>query len=355
MSNDLTERPDRLQLVRFADLVTRAPAPWSVRGFLREQSVAMLYGRRGCYKSFLALDLAASIATGTEWHGYPIVAPGLVIYVAGEGGGGMVQRSRAWSEQHGILPNRINLQFITEPVIITGDSLDLDLLVHRIQQAIDWYPEGTIDQETGHQYDSPVAREWPVLIVIDTLARCFLGDENKQEDMGMFIQGLDRLKMEFNCSLLVLHHTGLNESRERGSTSLGGACDTIYRVDADKDLKTLTLTNEKMKDSREPEPLTLSYREVQVARRPLDEPNEDLTSVIIESGDPDGVVKQAEMLQILKEAGPLTWADWFGSTDLSKTSFYRYMMELKKSGQIIKEKGKWGLIGSTTKKYVEPN
>src|SRR5216683_2634569 len=99
----LIERPDRLLLCSFGDLVNSPPAPWMVRGVLREQSVSLLYGRRGCYKSFVALDLAASLATGIPWQGHPIPTSGLVIYVAGEGGGGMVQRARAWAEFHQII------------------------------------------------------------------------------------------------------------------------------------------------------------------------------------------------------------------------------------------------------------
>lgn len=337
----LVERPDRLQLCPFHELVNRPPAPWAVRGFLRTSSVALLYGRRGCFKSFLALDLAASLATGLPWHGHDIVDPGLVIYIAAEGGGGMVQRSRAWAEEHGIDPSKIRLLFVTEPAIINGDSEDMDVLIHRIREAIDWHDEGWREPDTGFVHEMPTAREWPVMIVIDTLARCFSGDENQQEDMGMFIQGVDRLKMEFNASIFILHHTGRDESHERGSTALGGACDTIYRVDADADTKQLTLTNEKMKDSREPSPIVLACREVQVARRPSDDPNEDLTSIVIESASASTEAKQAEMLSILDEHRSLSYADWLGLTDIPKTTFKRYIVGLRQSGQIVKENDEW--------------
>lgn len=340
----LEARPDRLQLCPFAELVNRPPAPWAIRGLLREQSVALLYGRRGCYKSFIALDVAASLATGTPWHAHDIMNPGLVIYIAGEGGGGMVQRARAWAEQHGIDPKLIRILFVTEPAIVAGESVDMDILIHRIREAIDWHDEGWRDPETGFVYDSPTAREWPAMIIIDTLARCFLGDENQQEDMGMFIQGVDRLKMEFNSSILIIHHTGLNESRERGSTALGSGMDTVYRIDVDRDTKQLTLTNEKMKDSREPEPIVLSYREVEVSRRTDDDPLEDLTSVIIEDAEPGAEEKPGQMLGILSEAGPLNWNDWFGLMEMPKTSFNRYLVGLKKSGKIIKENGKWQVV-----------
>src|SRR4051812_48434552 len=105
----MIERPDRLRLLRFSELVNQAPSPWLVEGVLRETSVAMLYGKRGCYKSFVALGLAGSVATGLPWHGHAVRNAGLVVYVAAEGGGGMVQRARAWAEQQTVAPSAINM------------------------------------------------------------------------------------------------------------------------------------------------------------------------------------------------------------------------------------------------------
>ena len=335
----LIKRPDRLQLCAFADLVSRPPAPWQIRGVLREQSVSLLYGRRGCYKSFLALDLAASLATGEPWHTHAVLTPGFVVYVAGEGGGGMVQRARAWSEEHQCNPRHIRMAFITEPLMMTADSDDVEILIHRIRDAINWQPQG-YDPEVNTEYDQPVAREWPVLIVIDTLARCFFGNENAPEDMGQFIQGVDRVKQEFNTSVLILHHTGRDESHERGHTSLASACDTIYRVDHDADTQSLTLTNEKMKDSREPVPLELSYREVRVSRYAHDDSDENLTSVIIESAAQSVQHKTEGLLELL-DAGSLTWAEWLHGSTLPKTTFNRLIVGLVKNKEIVKENGSY--------------
>lgn len=344
--SDLIERPDRLRLVRFSELVNQAPSPWLVEGVLRETSVAMLYGKRGCYKSFLSLGLAGSVATGVPWHGHTVLNSGLVIYVAAEGGGGMVQRARAWSEQQNITPSAINMRFITEPMLCLPDSDDMNVLIDRIREAIGWLPEGTVDTEgTGQPSEHPLAQEWPQLIVIDTLARCFYGDENKQEDMGAFIQGIDRLKMEFNCAMLILHHSGLAGDRERGSTVLGGACDTIYRLDAEEaPLTGLVLSCEKMKDSREPDDVQLVRREVEVKSRPADDPNEDLSSVVIEAADLDQAQKLDDLLVILNEQGPLTWVSWLQASGLPKATFGRLVVKLRETSKIAKESGNWSLV-----------
>ncbi len=59
--SDLIERPDRLKLYRFDELVNLAPAPWLVKDLIRETSVACLFGPRGSCKSFVALSLAGSV------------------------------------------------------------------------------------------------------------------------------------------------------------------------------------------------------------------------------------------------------------------------------------------------------
>jgi len=168
--------------------------------------------------------------------------------------------------------------------------------------------------------------------------------------MGQFIQGVDRLKVEFNSSVLILHHTGHDQSHERGSTSLGGACDTIYKLEADKTTHTLTLTNEKMKDGREADPIDLGFREVAVSRRIFDDPLEDLTSVIIETAVKQPSAKASKLLDVLEIlviSGSLTWNEWQEKAEfqnISRSTFNRLWMELKKSGQIIKKNAQWEAV-----------
>ncbi len=340
--SDLVERPDHLALTRFADLVNLAPSPWLIRGVIRESSMATIYGRRGSYKSFVALDMAASIATGLPWQDHEIAERGLVIYIAAEGGGGMVQRARAWCEQHGLMAGSVNMQLVTQPFICMPESEDMDVLIQRIREAIDWHPEGTPDPETGYVYDQPTAREWPRLIVIDTLARCMHGDESKAIDMGMFVQGVDRLKVEFNCAMLIIHHTGWDETHERGHTSLGGACDTVYKLTVE-DNNGLRLACEKMKDSREPDDLELTYREVTVSRRPSDDPEEDLSSVVVERAGRLQEQRIEDMLSHL-EVGPLSWLDWLTASNLPRATFQRLVNQLRDTGRIAKENGVWTLV-----------
>jgi hypothetical protein len=70
---------------------------WLVQGLLETDSFSCLFGDPGAGKSFLAIELAACVATGTPFYGLEVKHPGPVIYLAGEGRTGLVRRFRAWS------------------------------------------------------------------------------------------------------------------------------------------------------------------------------------------------------------------------------------------------------------------
>src|SRR5579884_3268362 len=77
------------------------PAPsWLIPDLLQRDSLAVLAGPPGSFKSYLALDWALSIAAAVRWCGRPPMA-GLVVYVAGEGYQGLGQRIAAWEKAHG--------------------------------------------------------------------------------------------------------------------------------------------------------------------------------------------------------------------------------------------------------------
>lgn len=91
----------------------------------------------------------------------------------------------------------------------------------------------------------------PVLIVVDTLARCFVGgDKNSAQEMGEFVGGLDWLKQKTGAAVMVLHHTGKKaQETERGSTALRAAADVMIRVS--KKGEQVTAQNNKQKDHEE--------------------------------------------------------------------------------------------------------
>jgi len=82
---------------------------WRVKGLFPEHGLGSIYGPSGSGKSFLALDLMASIACGITFYGHKTTqCP--VVYVALEGTGGIAKRVEAYETHHKIkLPSTFRI------------------------------------------------------------------------------------------------------------------------------------------------------------------------------------------------------------------------------------------------------
>jgi hypothetical protein len=231
---------ERFKLYSVPELFDLPTPDWLIEGVIGVGALASLYGPSGEGKTFLALDWALSVAAGEEWLGRS-VRPGAVIYVAAEGGRSIGKRVEAWMKAHDVaeIPGAF---FLLEGVQVRNE-VDMRLLAERIEA---------------------LAVE-PSLIVLDTLARCFVGgEENSAKEMGEFVDGLAWLQQQTGAAALVLHHTGKQGNEiERGSTALRAAADAMVRMVMDQH-DVVTVTNNKQKDSEEFEPVKLRLHPVMV-------------------------------------------------------------------------------------------
>ena len=91
----------------------------------------------------------------------------------------------------------------------------------------------------------------PGIIVIDTLARSMVGmNENDSMDAGLVIAAMDAVRDHFECTVILIHHSGKDDSRgARGSSAFFGGFDVIYEVTAAIETKAAKITCKKMKDA----------------------------------------------------------------------------------------------------------
>lgn len=203
------DRPTFRRL-RPSDLKNLPEPQWLADGQVPLDTFAAVFGAPGSAKSFWALHLACCVASGYPFFG-SAVKPGQVMYLVGEGMRGMDWRIEAWKLANPKADAEAldaNLLLVDEPVRML-DKLSVAKLIN------------TADD---------VAAAAPTrLVVIDTWARAMVGgDENSAQDTGLAIDVCERVRRATKATVLVVHHTGADGTRERGSTALRGAADAMF-------------------------------------------------------------------------------------------------------------------------------
>ena len=93
----------RLKPILWSDLDKLPKREALVEGFIDCAALSVMFGPSGCGKTFFALDLAVHVALGRPWRGRAVLQ-GAVVYVAPEGGYGILERLTAFSCQYGPTP-----------------------------------------------------------------------------------------------------------------------------------------------------------------------------------------------------------------------------------------------------------
>lgn len=183
----------------------RLPTPgWLVRGVFPGYGIGQLVGPSDSFKSFHAIHLALSIANNRPtWFGSHIERCGHVLYVAMEGGFDLTDRIDAWLEEHpGTTDN--NLRVMVEKGLDLGSKVS----VNRLRR----------EMRSLHVN--------PRLIVVDTQGLATAGrEEDNAVVMNQVLGVCKALAKDFECFLLLVHHTGYDVTRERGSSAQKQAVD----------------------------------------------------------------------------------------------------------------------------------
>lgn len=194
----------------FDDIEPALDANYIVKGVLGTGAMSVIYGASNSGKTFFALDMAFHIAIGAEWRGHRVKGGG-VLYLAAEGGAGLINRVSALKQTQGVCD---------VPLAVKRAGLDLLKSTADLQQVTD--------------LAALVAEKAPLhLIVVDTLSRVMAGgDENSAQDMTALIRNLDAIRAITGAHLMLIHHSGKDAAKgARGHSSLRAATDTEIEVE----------------------------------------------------------------------------------------------------------------------------
>jgi len=224
----------RFRFVNEKGMSSLRPPEWLIEDLITAGSYAMLFGAPGTFKTFIALDMALSIASGGFsssdlcWPSVHVIGP--VLFAAGEGRSDISKRVSAWHKRHHQGEETGNF--------ILGDPVPLVAEDHTP------FLEGAKMASPGEGYK---------LVILDTVGRSMAGmNENTQEHASAFTNLVEHIQYELGAAVLVLHHTGFSDQhRARGSSVFGADADTIIRLDRETKAKVVSLTMTKQKDAPE--------------------------------------------------------------------------------------------------------
>jgi len=251
------------RFIPFGELVSAIIQPrWVVKHWFERNTVTCIAGQPKHGKSFNAFDIGLHVAAGIPWCGMR-VEQGPVFVVAGEGQGGTSRRVKGWLLKHPEVTGDI-------PFYVSNRAITLDAAgAKKVKEII----EGMCAEHNV----------LPAMILVDTLARSFPGDENKTEDMNTFIAALDQHLKGLDVALIVVHHSTKSGSDVlRGNSALRGALDGLIEVvkaDAPNPAGGILIEVKPhwLKDGQTPAPLFFDCEVVSVG---FDQDFEEITTLV---------------------------------------------------------------------------
>lgn len=187
-----------------AEIEAQERVPWLIEGLFLESAVGILAGAPKSWKTFFALDLALSVATGTPVVGtHAVPAAGAVLLFAAEDTPQAVRaRLSSMAAHRGVALERAPIH------LVLANSLRLDR------------------REDQERLEATVARFAPKLLVLDPFVRLSRIDENSSQEVSAVLAYLRTLQRALSVSIVVVHHTRKAQANEaRAGLALRGSGD----------------------------------------------------------------------------------------------------------------------------------
>src|SRR5271156_5001558 len=178
-----------LPVVRVGDIQNQENAQrWLVEGLWCASSVGVIGGAPKCAKTWLGLDIALSVATGTPCLGkYNVPERGpVLVYLAEDALRAVRERVDGMARHRGLDLEEVEIHVITAPVL-------------------------RLDQDRGSTRLWETARRLrPRLLLLDPLVRLHGIDENRAGEVAELLGYFRSLQRELGLSVLLVHHTRKN-------------------------------------------------------------------------------------------------------------------------------------------------
>lgn len=193
---------DTLNVLKIAEIHTeKSTENWLVKDLWGQEAVGIVGGAPKCCKSWLGLDIALSVASGTPCLGhFEVKRKGPALIYLAEDAAFMV-RERVL----GICRHR---------------HLDIETLDLHIIDA----PSLRLDLETDRtKLINSIDRLKPRLLLLDPLVRLHRVDENSSAEISALLGFLRKIQRQFNMAVILVHHMSKKHRAQLGQALRGSS------------------------------------------------------------------------------------------------------------------------------------
>lgn len=202
--NGAIARLTPLPVVRAAELQQAvAEQQWLIETLWTHRSVGLVGGTPKSLKTWLALELAVSVASGTACLGrFAVKHKGLaLIYLAEDQPCDVRQRLQNLCEHRDVAMNQLDVLVITEPCLRLDDERDIERL------------------------DATLAQYKPTMLLLDPFVRLHRANENDAQEVARILASLRQLQRQHHSAIIVVHHTRKNQRSGQHGQALRGSGD----------------------------------------------------------------------------------------------------------------------------------
>jgi hypothetical protein len=283
---------------------------WLIADLWSEQGVGVVGGEPKVCKSFLALDVAVSVAAGTPClRQFPVPRAGRVLLYAAEDALDIVRRRlEGICAAAGLRLEDLDIQVITAPTV-----------------RLDLRPDRKSLEET-------VCELRPRLLILDPFVRLHRIDENASGEVAPLLAFLRELQRRHAVAVLVVHHSKKAAGHIRAGQALRGSSEFHAWGDSNLYLhrhgNDLTLTVEHRAESCIPPvalelaqhgaAIALKVRQRDTSPAPPSSPEDRISGVLSEVN------------------GPVPFTELRARCRIRNASLYRHLADLIAAGRLTK-------------------
>ena len=181
---------------------------WLAHEWIPIGQPTLLYGDGGTGKSLLALQLCVAVALNIPWLGLGVKSGRSIYFTAEDEEAELHRRIEKICQS-----NDVNISELSGMEVASMVGLDALFVIHDTARSV------LIPTPLLKNIEAKIQKDQPALVVFDTLADIFAGDENQRSLSRQFISMMRTLAHENDCAVLILAHPSKAGMYEKSGTS----------------------------------------------------------------------------------------------------------------------------------------